>query len=92
MSLFNRDSIKTKLNIDLKKNPPLEVMFNIDISITLYRLTSTYIWIAMSTKENPYTTLFIYKTTRVRFKELKGRGITADKFLNDLMDRLEAKE
>lgn len=37
-------------------------------------------------KENPCTTLWVYKTTRDRFRSLKGRGVTADRFLNILMD------
>ncbi len=36
--------------------------------------------------EQPCTTLVVYKTTRSRMKRHQGRGVSVDRFINDLMD------
>lgn len=38
------------------------------------------------------TTLWVYKTTRARIRKAMGKGITVDRFLNDLLDEHSPKE
>lgn len=42
----------------------------------------------------PYTTLHVHRTTRDRMRKLRGKGISADRYINDLLDMIypEQKE